>query len=213
LLFYNEKKVGVFMNKLNLSIFFILLSIFGFTQEKMIPKDKNLQTNMRKLWSDHVIWTRQYIIASVYNAKDASAAVDRLMKNQEDIGNSLIPYYGKGAADILTNLLKEHISIAAEVVKAAIDNSKEKLKNADLRWHENAEKIASFLSKANPNLAKKDLQMMLDKHLSLTAQEAMNRINEKWKEDVSNFDMIFNQALLMADTIAKAVETQFSNKK
>ena len=53
---------------------------------------------------------------------------------------------------------------------------------------------------------------MLDKHLNLTSQEAVNRINKKWKEDVKNFDMIYDQALLMADTIANAVEKQFPKK-
>src|SRR5689334_11165921 len=56
-----------------------------------------LQLAMRKLWSDHVIWTRQYIVAAVAGAPDAQAAADRLLKNQDDIGNAIVPYYGSDA--------------------------------------------------------------------------------------------------------------------
>ena len=46
-----------------------------------------LKQDMRKLWTDHVVWTRDYIVAAVGDQPDAQAAATRLMKNQEDIGN------------------------------------------------------------------------------------------------------------------------------
>ena len=52
---------------------------------------------LRKLWSDHVIWTRQYIVAAVAGTPDADAAAGRLLKNQEDIGAAFVPYYGQAA--------------------------------------------------------------------------------------------------------------------
>jgi hypothetical protein len=48
--------------------------------------------------------------------------------------------------------------------------------------------------------------------LSLTANETMFRIDKKWRDEVSNFDKIFDQALLMADTISKAISKQFASK-
>src|SRR5215831_7501743 len=60
---------------------------------------ETLRRDMRKLWSDHVFWTRDYIIAAVADQPDASAAASRLMKNQEDIGNAVATYYGKDAGD------------------------------------------------------------------------------------------------------------------
>ena len=48
---------------------------------------------IRKLWSDHVIWTRQYIVAAVAGTPDAGTAAERLLKNQEDIGAAVAGFY------------------------------------------------------------------------------------------------------------------------
>ena len=38
----------------------------------------SLRTAMRRLWADHAIWTRQYIVAAVAGTADADAAATRL---------------------------------------------------------------------------------------------------------------------------------------
>src|SRR5512140_1031472 len=74
---------------------------------------------LRKLWTDHVIWTREYIVAAVAGTPDAGAAAGRLLGNQEDIGAAIAGYYGDVAGAALTGLLKEHIMIAVDLVAAA----------------------------------------------------------------------------------------------
>ena len=93
---------------------------------------------MRKLWTDHVVWTRDYIIAAVDNKPDASAALNRLMKNQDDIGAAVGKYYGAANGQKLTSLLKEHIAQAGDVVKAAKSGDKPALKQASDKWDQNA---------------------------------------------------------------------------
>src|SRR5205807_1814540 len=65
---------------------------------------------------DHVIWTRLYIMEAVAGAADAEAAATRLLKNQEDIGNAIVSFYGAEAGAALTDLLKSHILIAVDLV-------------------------------------------------------------------------------------------------
>ena len=72
----------------------------------------DLRRSMRKLWADHVIWTRGYIISAVAGLPDATAALNRLMKNQEDIGKAIVPYYGAEAGAKLTDVLKHAAEIA-----------------------------------------------------------------------------------------------------
>ena len=175
-------------------------------------KGVTLRDDMRKLWSDHVIWTRQYINAAVANEPTAAPAAERLMKNQEDIGKAIVPFYGEAAGTKLTDLLKQHITIAVDLVKAAKSGDKAKLTDGDKRWHDNAAEIATFLSGANPNWNKEAVLAMLNEHLTLTTEELTTRIEKKWAENTAVFDKIYDQALMMADAMADGIIKQFPNK-
>lgn len=168
---------------------------------------------MRGLWSDHVVWTRAYIIAAVDGHSSAGAAAARLMQNQEEIGAAIAPYYGDEAGNQLTSLLKEHISIAVELVGAAKAGDQAGQTRADSLWHRNADEIAGFLSGANPtNWSKPALLDMLNEHLALTTTEAVNRLQQKWDADVVVFDQIHDQAMMMADALSAGIMKQFPTK-
>lgn len=171
-----------------------------------------LRTGMRKLWADHVFWTRDYIIAGVAGSSDAQAAAQRLMQNQEDIGNAIIPYYGKEAGQKLTSLLKEHIAIAADIVSAAKLNQSDKVNELDAKWHANAHEIAAFLSSANSNWPETDLVNMLNAHLKFTTEELKARLSSNWKDDIAAFDKIFTQMMNMADQLTNGIAAQFPKK-
>jgi len=171
-----------------------------------------LHDDMRRLWADHVVWTRLYIISAVGGDPSASVALSRLMKNQEDIANAIRPFYGDAAAAQLTTLLKQHISIAGELVAASAAGNTAKATDADKRGHDNAVAIATFLSGANPNWPQATLVDMLNKHLTLTAREATDRIKKNWTEDQMTFDQIFSQAMDMADALSAGIIAQFPTK-
>src|SRR5436190_12463152 len=142
---------GGLMKHVVRALAFVALLPAGFVQAQtpaMSPAAA-LHQDMRKLWTDHVVWTRDYIVAAVGDQPDASAAAARLMKNQEDIGAAVAGYYGKAAGDQLTALLKQHISIAVDLIKAAKAGNKAEQSAQDAKWHQNGEEIATFLSKAN----------------------------------------------------------------
>src|SRR5688572_9103445 len=83
------------------------------------PTGTELRLAMRKLWSEHVIWTRDYIVAAVDGHESAPAVSRRLLRNQDDIGNAIATYYGAPAGTKLSSLLKDHILIAVDLVGAA----------------------------------------------------------------------------------------------
>jgi hypothetical protein len=171
-----------------------------------------LDQAMRKLWSDHVIYTRLWIIAAVNGTDDAQPTAARLLKNQEDIGNAIVPYYGAAAGSKLADLLKQHILIAVDLVNAAKAGDTAKQNDADRRWHQNAADIATFLSGANPNWGRQAVLDMLNQHLSLTTNEAVDRLQKNYSDDVPNFDAIFNQAMMMADTLSNGIVAQFPSR-
>ena len=74
----------------------------------------------------------------------------------------------RAAGQQLTTLLKEHITIAVDLIKAAKAGDKAGQQQADSRWQQNAVQIADFLSKANPHWPKDVLTDLMKKHLSTT---------------------------------------------
>jgi hypothetical protein len=171
-----------------------------------------LRESMRKLWADHVNWTRDYIIAATTDHPSAQTVSARLLRNQEEIGNAVAPYYGSAAGARLTDLLKQHILIAVDLVNAAKAGDNAKQTDADKRWHDNAAEIATFLSSANPNWQRQALLDMLNQHLALTTQEAVARLQRRWDDDVATFDRIFVQAMAMADALSDGIAKQFPNR-
>lgn len=168
-----------------------------------------LRVAMRKLWADHVIWTRLYIIAAVAGTPDADAAAARLLRNQEDIGGAVASFYGKPAGEKLTGLLKTHIGIAVRLVAAAKDGKTAEFAKQDKLWSANGEQIAAFLAGANPNWPLKDLSNLLALHLSLTKNEAVARLSKNWNDDVKAFDDIFVEIMTVADALADGIVKQF----
>ena len=167
---------------------------------------------MRDLWADHVVWTRNYIIAAASDSPDAQAAANRLLANQDQIGQAIVPYYGQAAGTKLSGLLRDHILIAVDLVAAAKANDQTKLQDADQRWHGNAADIATFLSGANPNWPREAVLSMMNEHLALTTQEATARLNKDWAGDVATFDKIFDQAMMMADALTDGIVKQFPDR-
>jgi hypothetical protein len=171
-----------------------------------------LKQDMRKLWTDHVVWTRGYIIAAVGDQPDAQAAANRLMKNQDDIGQAVAKFYGAAAGQQLTTLLKEHISIAVDLIKAAKAGDKSAQQQADARWQTNATQIADFLSKANPNWPRATLVDLMKGHLSTTTAEVVARLNKNWDEDARAFDAVYDHILKMSDALADGIVKQVPEK-
>jgi hypothetical protein len=172
---------------------------------------------MRKLWEDHITYTRNVIISFELNEPDAGTVlpdlgtvVDRLLQNQVDIGDAIKPYYGTDAGNQLTALLQEHITGAANVLTALKANDQAALQTALDAWYANAHEIAVFLSNANPRnwpLAEMD-QMMRD-HLDATTGEAVARHQSDWSGDVAAYDRVHEQALMMADMLSNGIIAQF----
>lgn len=182
---------------------------------KDIPYNKatcDLRMAERKLWIDHVLWTRSDIVSALASLEDSSAVSERLLKNQDDIGNSIKPYYGEEAGNKLATLLREHIKIAEQVVGAAKSGNEADFEKYNKLWHENADQIADFLSSANPNYSNKTLKDMLYKHLDFIAAQVVARLNKDWKADITAFDQGEDHMIKFADILTDGIIKQFPEK-
>lgn len=174
------------------------------------PRVVAFHDEMRRLWEDHVTWTRLAIISLVGGTPDTDASVGRLLQNQTDIGDAIEPFYGEAAGEELMRLLRDHILIAADIIAAAKVGDGAAVTAAQTRWTANADEIAAFLAAANPRAWELDeMQAMLHEHLRLTTDEAVARLQGDWDADVAAYDEIHRQALGMADMLSNGIVEQF----
>ena len=198
----------------------LLIGLIGLIGPSIAPaqvptasKADQLREGMRKLWDDHVVWTRLFIISTLSDLPDATVTTERLLQNQTDIGNAVKPFYGDAAGTKLTGLLKEHILIAADIVKSAKAGDNAKVEAAKTKWNANADEIAVFLSTANPqNWPAAEMKTMMRDHLALTTAELEARLKKDWKADVAAFDRVEEQIEKMADMLSEGIIKQFPEK-
>ena len=215
------------MKKFTLTLTLVLLFLIGLlstpfkvnameSSKRKEPPINQSQCNLRrtqeKLWIDHVFWTKNFITSDLASLPDKDVVLERLLKNQDDIGNSIKPYYGNEAGNKLSQLLREHISLAGQVLEAAKNNNTTDFDKYNKLWYENADDIAKFLSDANPNWSNKELKNMLYKHLDLIKQQVTARLNKDWSADIKAHDEGENHMIDFSQIIANGIIKQFPDK-
>jgi len=173
----------------------------------------DFRADMRKLWEDHVTWTRLYIVSATANLPDKEATANRLLQNQVDIGKAVAGFYGDAAGTKLTALLKDHIMIATQLIDTAQKGDTAKKDDAAKRWTANADDIASFLSGANPkNWQAADMKKMMREHLDLTTTEVVAQLQKDWTGSVAAYDKVHTQILHMADMLSSGIVAQYPDR-
>src|SRR5688572_16315555 len=184
----------------------VLLFILLGTSASAAPQDKvascDLRSDMRKLWEDHITWTRNVIFNFLDTLPGTNEAVGRLLQNQVDIGDAIKPFYGEAAGNVLTAYLRNHILVAADILVALREDNTTAFNTAAAAWYANADSIARFLSDANPNWDYQELHDMMFEHLDLTAAEALARLNKDYAADVLAYDAVHDEILEMADMLS-----------
>jgi hypothetical protein len=182
----------------------------GTTAPTMSATD--LRNGMRKLWSDHTIYTHSFIVSALAGLPDQPAVTERLLRNQDDIGNAIKPIYGEEAGKKLAALLRDHILIAADIVKAAKANDSKAVDAGQKKWRGNGDDIATFLSGANPNWKKQALTDMLVKHLDFVTAQVVARIKQDWPADIKASDIGYEHMMMFADMLSDGIIKQNPKK-
>jgi len=168
---------------------------------------------MRKLWEDHVTWTRLAIVTFADGSAGFPATATRLLANQTDIGNAIKPYFGAAAGNRLTALLHDHITIAVELLQDAKAGDTAAFNDADARWYANANDIADFLAAANPRFWP-DAMMRADMkvHLDQTLAEASDELGKNFTASVTDYEAIHLHILNMADMLSAGIVHRFPSR-
>lgn len=168
----------------------------------------NLNNEMRKLWMEHVVWTKMVIMSMASDSPDTSLVTDRLLRNPQDFSKLFATYYGPAIGQQYSELFKQHLLIAADLVNAAKRGDTAAVETIDKKWHDNADQIAYFLNQINPNFDFNETRKMMYDHLALTKAEAVSILTKNYANNITLFDQIEHQALSMADEYTEAILKQ-----
>lgn len=188
----------------------------GGASEAASPEKPQKQTSlafhddMRMLWEEHLNWTRSVIVGVAADLPDLDESVERLLQNQTDIGDAFKPYYGDDQGNALTDLLRTHILIAAEILVAAKAGDTPAFDDAVERWYENGDEIAAFLNGINPrNWPLDEMQQMFKAHLDVTLEEAADYLGGDFAGSIDAYGRAEVQILGMADMLSGGIMRQF----
>jgi hypothetical protein len=167
---------------------------------------------MRKLWEDHVAYTAFFYKAAIDGGDDAGKIVARLLRNQDDIGNAVKAFYGEDAGNKVAALLRDHILVAADLVKAAKAGDTAGQEAANKRWYENVDDLAALLSSANPNWQRKALEEALHGHLEMVTDQVVATLHHDTAAAIAAYDKGAEHMLMLSDVLASGIVKQFPER-
>lgn len=168
-------------------------------------EEVKLKITMRKLWEDHAIWTRQFIVDTLANLPSIDKTTERLLKSQEAIGNCMKQFLGDTAGDTLISLLKDHTTMTTGLLQAIKTGDTSGSTTLETDVITNGENIATFFATINPYYSKDELIDMLDTNLTLIKYQCIARMNKDYNADVMYFDMGLHHTLMLSDYLFKGI--------
>lgn len=212
----NRHKIGSVFLRIFVGIFIVALmtsaAVPALAQPLASQKTSRLayHDEWRKLWEDHITWTRVVIIGILDDLPGTSVYVDRLLQNYEDMEDALAPYYGE-EAEVLGDLIKDHLVIAAEILQAA--KAGQPLDDLIASWYANAHDIAVQMNEMNPQFwPLEETEQMWTEHLDATLAEAVAHLTGDFAGEVAAYDQVHDMALEMADFFSNGVMQQFPSQ-
>jgi Lhr-like helicase len=156
-----------------------------------------LRTDLRKAFSEHVIYTYNYI--TMYSSQEAPSTLDRLLKTSIDISKVLEEYIGEGNANTLMTILIEHIKLAGGAIEATYEGRCVNINGIN----DNARKLAYFLASLNNKYIVKDLIEEFVHHSMFIVQLVKARLDELWEKEISLLDSYYQHMLKFSDMIVE----------
>lgn len=176
-------------------------------------KVQTTKAALRDLWIGHVFWTRNVVVAAL--ARDAAAkqiAEQQVVANAQAIASAIEPYYGAAAKKKLFSLLADHYGAVKAYLEASLAKAEKKKGEATSKLISNASEIATFLSGANPHLAKATLEELLQGHGGHHISQIQQLQTKDHAGEAQTWGQMSQHMYVLSDALADALAKQFPAK-
>jgi hypothetical protein len=164
---------------------------------------------MQNLWQQHMEWTYAAVAAFATDSPAFPATADRLLQNQVDIGEALVPFSGEEATDQLTTLLQDHITGAVAILTAAKAGDSAAQETAVAEEYANAREIGAFLAAANPSWDKAEMEGMMETHIDQTLVYATDLLKGDYVNAIAHYGEAEAHMVEMGDMLSAGLVEQF----
>lgn len=168
---------------------------------------------LRDLWIGHIFWVRNVVDARLAgDASRAKASEQQVVANAHAIAGAIEPFYGKPASEQLFGLLAGHWGAISDYLDAtrAGDHAAEERASGALAV--NADRIATFLSGANPHLPADALRGMLRAHGAHHVQQIQQLHAKQFEAEARTWAAMKDHIYAISDALAAALAEQFPEK-
>jgi hypothetical protein len=167
----------------------------------------------RHLWVGHIFWIRNVVLATfAKNTAEAKVAEGEVVANAHEIADAIKPFYGDKAGDALFDLLAGHYGAIKAYLTATAAGDKKAQQKATDDLLANADKIATFLSGANPNLPKDTVLGLLQAHGGHHISQIQQLKAGQYADEAKTWAEMQSHIYVIADALAGAIAKQFPDK-
>jgi hypothetical protein len=178
------------------------------TDTHYIHETIKLKLQMRKLWMDHAIWVRGFIVDLLADLPSIDYTIERLLKNQDQMGNCFRSFFGDVATDNIISLLREHITIAMNLLKA-IRSGNINAVALEEQWIKNSENISILFATILPCYSKDELIDMFSTCMIMTKYQFIARMDGDYNADIMYFDMGLHHVVTISDYLSNGLIEYF----
>jgi len=142
----------------------------------------------------------------------AKAAEQQAVANAQAIAGAIEPFYGAAAKERMFKLLAGHYGAVKAYLIATAAGDAAGQSTATQSLTANAEEIAVFLSKANPNLPKEAVNGLLLAHGGHHIQQIQELKDRNYEAEAKTWQDMKAHMYQIADAMTDALAKQFAKK-
>lgn len=167
-----------------------------------------LSNLLRRYWTDRIHWTRSLFITTLFDLENKPYLEQRILRNATDIANVFRSLYGDAIANRIERILTEYYDTFFELSDALARQDMDTANIHYQRLFEQLDELVEVLGNANRYIDKEELRVLLYELLQLSQEEASLIYSRQYQESIDQYDKLYEQAVRIADYLARAIIEQ-----